>query len=201
MTGTEAAPEPDLTERFDEAVAYASALHRGERRRDGRTPYLAHLLGVASIVLADGGSEDAAIAALLHDAVRHPDDIPILNEIRRRFGTHVAELVEGSSDHDPARDRPSWEVRKAQHVVKLHEVELDCLRILLADSLYNAREVLVDHGRVGERVFARFSAGTRMVEHLRALTKVFAERLPGPLTVELDRTVRELEDLAARVAA
>jgi (p)ppGpp synthase/HD superfamily hydrolase len=198
----EGAPEPhSLTARFDEAVAYASALHRGETRRDGRTPYLAHLLGVASIVLADAGSEDAAIAALLHDAVRHPDDIPILNEIRRRFGVHVGELVLGCADHDPARDRPAWEVRKAQHVAKLHDVELDVLRILLADALYNARELLVDHARVGEAVFDRYSAGTRIVEHLRALAEVFAERLPGPLAQDLDRTVRELETVAQRVPA
>ena len=201
MTTTEGAPGPHLTARFDEAVAYASALHRGETRRDGRTPYLAHLLGVASIVLADGGSEDAAIAALLHDAVRHPDDIPILNEIRRRFGAHVEELVLGCSDHDPAHDRPAWEVRKAQHVAKLHDVELDVLRILLADAAYNARELLVDHSRVGDAVFDRYSAGTRIVEHLRALTTVFTERIPGPLEADLDRTVRQLEELAAAVPA
>lgn len=202
MTTTEGASEPhSLTARFDEAVAYASALHRGETRRDGRTPYLAHLLGVASIVLADGGSEDAGIAALLHDAVRHPNDIPILNEIRRRFGAHVEELVVGSTDHDPAHDRPSWEVRKAQHVARLHDVELDVLRILLADALYNARELLVEYARVGDIVFERYSARTRIVEHLRALTEVFAERIPGPLEGDLDRTVRELEAVAQRVPA
>ena len=54
--------------RFVDAVAYATALHATQTRKGTSIPYIAHLLGVASLVLEAGGSEDAVIGALLHDA-------------------------------------------------------------------------------------------------------------------------------------
>ena len=61
--------KPKLTSRFDEALQYASDLHRTQIREGSKVPYIAHLLGVAALVLEEGGDEEEAIAALLHDAV------------------------------------------------------------------------------------------------------------------------------------
>jgi (p)ppGpp synthase/HD superfamily hydrolase len=47
----------------------ANSLHRKQRRKGTAIPYVAHLLGVASIALEIGADEDQAITALLHDAV------------------------------------------------------------------------------------------------------------------------------------
>ena len=58
-----------LTDRFDRALLYATHVHGGEVRNGTSIPYVAHLLAVAATVLEYGGSEDMAIAALLHDAV------------------------------------------------------------------------------------------------------------------------------------
>ena len=60
---------PRLTQRFDEALVFAARLHAGDIRQGTTIPYLAHLLGTASIALEHGATEDEAIAALLHDAV------------------------------------------------------------------------------------------------------------------------------------
>lgn len=63
-----------LTGRFSSAIDYARHLHI-ERRKGTDIPYMAHLLGVASLVMAEVGqvsfpvTEDMVIAALLHDAV------------------------------------------------------------------------------------------------------------------------------------
>ena len=58
-----------LSERFDEALAYAAAHHRTQLRKGSRVPYMSHLMSVSALVLEHGGVEDQAIAALLHDAV------------------------------------------------------------------------------------------------------------------------------------
>ena len=60
---------PKLTARFEAALVYAHQLHRHQTRKASGTPYIAHLLSVTALVLEEGGSEDEAIAALLHDAV------------------------------------------------------------------------------------------------------------------------------------
>ncbi len=58
-----------LTDRFINALVYAAHLHANQVRKDGKVPYIAHLLSVAALVLEDGGTEDEAIAGLLHDAI------------------------------------------------------------------------------------------------------------------------------------
>jgi GTP pyrophosphokinase len=58
-----------LSDRFTDALTFATQLHAKQTRKGGGIPYIAHLLGVASIALEHGANEDEAIAALLHDAI------------------------------------------------------------------------------------------------------------------------------------
>lgn len=82
-----------LTDRFDDALAYASRIHRDQLRKGTDTPYISHLLGTAAIALENGADEDQAIAALLHDAVEDQGGATRLADIRLRFGDRVAEMV------------------------------------------------------------------------------------------------------------
>ena len=90
-----------LTERFDEALLFASRHHREQLRKGSHVPYMTHLMSVSALVMEHGGSEDQAIAALLHDAV---EDAPagtggaVLAEVRSRFGDAVADIVRACSD-------------------------------------------------------------------------------------------------------
>ena len=61
---------------------------------------MSHLLGVASIALEYGANEDEAIAALLHDAIEDQGEASVREEIRRRFGDTVVEIVNGCMDAD-----------------------------------------------------------------------------------------------------
>ena len=107
-----------LTDRFTTAVEYAREIHAGQKRKGSTTPYLAHVIAVAAIVLEHGGTEDQAIAALLHDAAEDGGGLVILNDIRNRFGPHVADLVEACSDSLVAdRDqKESWWIRKVRYI-------------------------------------------------------------------------------------
>jgi len=59
-----------LTSRFEDALVFATQLHSKQvRKGTDSVPYISHLLAVASLVLEDGGDENQAIAALLHDAI------------------------------------------------------------------------------------------------------------------------------------
>jgi hypothetical protein len=66
---------------------------------------MAHLLGVASLVLGESGhvsplvvTEDMVIAALPHDAVEDEEGLPRLRDIEAKFGNKVAKIVEGCTD-------------------------------------------------------------------------------------------------------
>src|SRR5881227_2703625 len=100
-----------LTSRFDQAVTFARRLHAEQHRKGTEIPYLAHLLAVSALVIEDGGDEDEAIAALLHDAVEDQGGQPTLDRIRRLFGDRVAAIVEACSDTDVV-PKPPWRERK-----------------------------------------------------------------------------------------
>lgn len=110
-----------VTGRFDEALVYAAKVHREQARKETTIPYVGHLLGVASLVIEDGGDEDEAIAALLHDAVEDQGGAPRLADIRARFRGRVAGIVHGCGDSetaDPA-EKLAWDVRKKAHLEHL----------------------------------------------------------------------------------
>ena len=61
---------PAHSERYDQALIWAAQLHRNQFRKGKAVPYISHLIAVSGLVWEDGGTEDPAIAALLHDAMR-----------------------------------------------------------------------------------------------------------------------------------
>ena len=66
---TEAAQNNERWRRLADAATFAMGIHAEQTRKGAETPYIGHLLGVASLVLENGGDEDQAIAGLLHDAI------------------------------------------------------------------------------------------------------------------------------------
>lgn len=78
-----------LTPRLFEALTFAFQLHGQEARKDTQVPVLAHLLSVCALVQQDGGDEDEAIAALLHDALEDRPQEASPTELDRLVGQLV----------------------------------------------------------------------------------------------------------------
>jgi (p)ppGpp synthase/HD superfamily hydrolase len=152
-----------LSERFDEALLYASRHHRAQLRKGSRVPYMTHLMSVSALVMEHGGSEDQAIAALLHDAV---EDAPagtggtVLDDIRSRFGNAVADIVRACSDGlDADGNRSgSWAERKRPYVAGLAHKPLDALLVTAADKTHNGLCIAADVRRYGRGFWSTFKA-------------------------------------------
>jgi (p)ppGpp synthase/HD superfamily hydrolase len=190
-------PEPpQLTDRFEAALIMATQLHAGQLRKGTRVPYLSHLLGVTALVLEDGGGEDEAIAALLHDAVEDQGGMQTLDEIRRRFGDHVAEIVDALSDAYTT-PKPPWRQRKMDYLAHLPAASKEVRRVSLADKLHNARAILRTLRQEGERTWERFNGGKAgTLWYYRGLLKVFQETGSDFMTAELGRVLGEIERIA-----
>ena len=161
-------------------------------------PFVAHLLGVAGIVLEHGGNETEAIAALLHDAVEDAGGAPRLADIYARFGAEVAEIVAGCTDSD-AIPRPPWRERKEAYLAHLPHASASTRLVSAADKLHNARALLRILREIGEPVWQRYSGGrdgTRW--YYRTLVNVFRNSGPSRLAEELDNVVSEIEQRAGR---
>jgi (p)ppGpp synthase/HD superfamily hydrolase len=199
-------PEPQadllLTERFTNAVDYARRLHT-EFRKGTRIPYLAHLLGAASLVLSETGrkvpvTEDMVIAALLHDTVEDHGGLPRLHDVEKEFGPNVARMVAALSDtfaadHDK---KEGWEERKNAYLARLLHEPLDVLVISVADKLYNAKAILDDlrDPAIGPLVWERFKRGPeQQLWYFHSLLEIFEKRLDSRLVGELGRVVAQLD--------
>jgi len=189
---------PPLTERFLAAVALANELHGRDRRSGTQVPYMAHLLTVTGLVIEDGGDENQAIAALLHDAVEDGGGRPLLERIHRSFGARVAEIVESLSDTlEPGSGEP-WIDRKVQYLARLEQCTDDeILRVGLADKVHNARSIVRECRDQGPALWERSPEKTaaQQLWYYSRLADLFTRKRPGPLTEDLGVAVRELTAL------
>jgi GTP pyrophosphokinase len=195
-----------LSAQFTKALAFAANIHRLQARKGTQVPYMAHILGVASIALEHGANEHEAIAAVLHDSI---EDAPkrlgatgVRGAIEERFGSGVRKIVDGCTDSD-VQPKPAWRVRKEQYVSRLAHEGASTLLVSASDKLHNARAILGDFRAEGIGVFDRFNkeAGVKgTLGYYRALVIAFrarSKKVKDPrvprLLDELDRTVSALE--------
>jgi (p)ppGpp synthase/HD superfamily hydrolase len=184
-----------LGPRFLRAFAFAAEKHKHQTRKASTIPYIAHLMGVASLVLEAGGDEDLAIAALLHDVVEDCGGAPMLQEVRHKFGERVAKVVDGCTDAD-TYPKPPWRERKESYIRHLKKANADTRLVSAADKLNNVRSILSDYRAIGESVWSRFNGGREgTLWYYRTLRDVFLRHKPNRITRELELAVNELEGL------
>ncbi|MBE9003518.1 HD domain-containing protein [Fortiea sp. LEGE XX443] len=186
-----------LFDRFTAALTYATELHANQVRKGSGVPYIAHLLGVASIALEYGANEDEAIASLLHDAIEDQGGAATRAEIRRRFGDTVTAIVDGCTDSDTT-PKPPWRSRKEAYITHLSTASESVLLVSAADKLYNARSILKDYRLLGDSLWERFQGGKDgTLWYYRSLVDAFKKTGDTEIFAELERVVTEVEILAA----
>ena len=136
-----AAYNPELDrELLERAFLFASEAHEGQQRRSGE-PFIAHPVGVAS-VLADLRLDDTTLAAaLLHDVVEDTD--VTIEEVRAEFGEEITRLVEGVTKltriHFQSREQAQAENYRKMIVAMAQDPGV--ILIKLADRLHNMRTI------------------------------------------------------------
>jgi hypothetical protein len=176
-----------LTTRYDEAFQYAHELHGNQKRKGTSIPYISHLLIVSALVIENGGTEDQAIGALLHDAAEDQGGRPTLDEVRKRFGSAVAQIVSDCTDawDDP---KPLWRPRKEAYLSTLPAKPPQSLLVSLADKTHNAEAILYDYRVLGDGLWDRFNGGALGTRwYYQSLAEIFSEVMPGRLSDRLFR--------------
>lgn len=189
-----------LSVRFDEALAFASELHRDQLRKIGRVPYLSHLLRVAGLALDFGASEDVAIAALLHDAVEDCGGMETEAIIRERFGDRVADVVLETSDSttaDANRKAP-WRERKEAYLAHLRTGSEAAALVSGCDKLDNITSLTRAMEIAGnEATLSRFKGGSAdLIWYYESVAEVLKERgvlVAGELSAAIERWKENLQ--------
>lgn len=198
--------EVRVSDKFLRAAQWAADRHTAyatEVATVPTVPSVAQVLGLASLVLEDGGTEREAIAAMVLDALG--DDVPRA-ELRERFGKKVMRLVAAAHPDRgtiaPGRaptDVRAWRLRAEAAVERARsEDDPSALRIRAASVLREARSLQWELRRNGTIAYVRCPAPpAEHLGHLRELTGVLARRRPRTaLTQELRATVADIERLS-----
>lgn len=185
-----------FTSRFENALVLAHQLHAAQKRKGTDIPYISHLLSVAALTIEYGGTEDEAIAALLHDGPEDAGGHQTLEVIRKRFGDAVAQMVEDCTDAW-VEPKPPWKQRKLDYLTKLETKAPASLRVSLADKVHNAEAILRDYERLGDSVWSRFTASPQeTVWYYQGCSRAFSSRIPGPLAERLAAAVERMAQAA-----
>ncbi|MFN2194643.1 MAG: HD domain-containing protein [Anaerolineales bacterium] len=183
-----------LSEKYETALSYAFHAHQQQKRKATEIPYFAHLISVSALVLENGGSEDEAIAGLLHDAAEDQGGEERLHDIRVNFGDAVADIVAGCSDTF-SFPKPPWRQRKQAYLSHLVEADPSTQLVSLADKLHNLRDILSSYRREGEITWQRFKAGKAgTLWYYQQLVEIFSMTGPKAMALELQLVYDELLD-------
>jgi (p)ppGpp synthase/HD superfamily hydrolase len=190
---------------FVRALRLALEAHDGQVRKDTEIPYIAHPIGVASLVMEDGGTDAETAAALLHDAVEDGGD-EFVPRIRDELGDEVVGVVLECSDSIAPRGAPKapWAERKVAYIAEIPTKSAAAVRVSTADKLHNARAILTDFRALGGVVFERFNVGRgEILWYYRTVADALAAHPDARprLADDLRRTVDEIEGLAADAGA
>ena len=177
------APGTDMA-LIDQAVEYANAKHKFQKRKDG-SPYIIHPLAVAEVVTEMGLDSDAVLGALLHDCIEDTDASH--EEIARLFGDTVAELVEGVTKLTRANFSTS-EQAQMENLRKMFMAMSKDIRVVLikiADRLHNMRTM-------------QYQSPEKQISKCRETMDIYA---PLAHRLGMQRIKWELEDLSLRYLA
>jgi len=165
-----------------EAYAYGKEMHEGQFRHSGE-PYFSHPIAVAAILTEQALDDATIITALLHDTIE--DTKSTYKEVERKFGTDVAELVDGVTKLTNLQ-LSSSETKQAENFRKLFMAMSKDLRVILvklADRLHNMRTI-------------KSMRPEKQLQKARETMDIFAP-LAGRMGMQWMR--EELEDLSFRV--
>lgn len=125
-----------IREHYRRAAKFAAAKHKGQTRKDGKTPYITHPIQVATILSKEAHENDPVLilGALLHDTIE--DTNTSYEELVQEFGKEVADLVKEVSDD---MSRPKMERRKSQEGKSGSD---RAARLKIADKTANLRDLV-----------------------------------------------------------
>lgn len=195
QTPEAAGPTPTMySTMIDRAIGFASRKHEGQYRKHVSVPYIAHPMGVATILLQMGCRQEVIAAALLHDTVE--DTNVTIQDICEQFGQEVADIVAGCTEL-PLRFY-TWEERKLNMIDKLRHASLEVKLVVAADKYHNLLHISKSKKKSGSAVWKRFGRGPeQQAWYYRSAFQSILENLPEcgadyPIFQQLALVIEEL---------
>jgi (p)ppGpp synthase/HD superfamily hydrolase len=186
---------PSFLERLpvsQRAWAYADEMHRGQTRKWDGEPFVLHPREVAALLQEADCRDEVITAGLLHDTIEKSPATP--DELRRRFGADVADLVAAVTEDDTIA---SYRSRKEALRRRATESGDAAAMVFAADKISKVRQYRAQ--------LKRFDGGAepprpRRLHHYAESLRMLERAIPGhPLVLQLRQELASLD--APRTAA
>ena len=156
-------------------------------------PIVGHLMGVASIVLDDGGTEDEAIAALLHDAAEDHGGRARLEDIRSRFGDAVAQDRRGLHRHVGHAQAALARAQAVIHAARPEAAALQPARIGRRQGAQHLRRCCGTCATSASAYGSASGGADDVLAYYESLVRAYRQAGGGRLVDELERIVRGIQ--------
>jgi (p)ppGpp synthase/HD superfamily hydrolase len=168
------------------AMAFATVRHAGQHREIDHAPFIAHPIEVGRLLCGDGQPDEIIAAGLLHDVLEKTAITSA--ELKRRFGPHIARVVESVSDDPSLGDYTS---RKRELRERVAHADAGTRAVFAADKIAKVRELALlparqlneptnraklAHYRASLETLRRVDGHARLVDRLDAELNRFAAR-------------------------
>ena len=173
-------PSADIS-RIRAAFDYACHWHASQLRKDG-SPFVSHPLAAAIIVAEIGLDVDSIVAAMLHDCIE--DTGATHDDIEKKFGKDVAEIVEGVTK----LTRVTYSSKEEEQMENLRKMlmamakDIRVILIKIADRLHNMRTM-------------EYQSANKQLEKALETMEIYA---PLAHRLGMQKIKWELEDLSIR---
>lgn len=154
------------------AIMFAAVAHKRQLRKGTKIPYISHPMEVMQILTENGCPEDVIVAGILHDTLE--DTNAKAEDIENLFGRKVLDIIKAETENKSE----TWVERKKHTVEHVKRSSKSVQLVCCADKLANIKSIYADTLKVGDRVFARFSAPNKeyvkwyYTEIVKSLTKI-----------------------------
>ena len=173
------------------AIIFATMAHKGQLRKGTNIPYISHPMEVMQILTANGCSEDVIIAGILHDTLEDTDAKE--EDIKNLFGQKILDIIKSETE-----DKSKTWIERKKHTVEHVKISSKNVQLVCcADKLANIKSIYADALKVGDRVFARFSAPSKdyvkwyYTEIVKSLTKINKYKMKKELEVFVNLVFKE----------
>lgn len=184
-----------LTPTLEQAIRIACTYHAGQKRKDGKTPYVFHPISIAFLLTEYTTRQDIIIAALLHDLIEDTKYTP--EELEKDFGTRIKNTVMYVTEVERKKWFSSnWKTRKNTYLDNLKKASQAALMVSAADKIHNLRSLTRSYEAEGEAVFNKFGyeKGDRLWFQ-REILHILEKRLSNPIVKEYRKTFNKANKL------
>jgi (p)ppGpp synthase/HD superfamily hydrolase len=182
--------------KYKQAIDLSYSFYKDKYRKGIKMPYFTYLSSVSNLIIENNGNTDEVIAALFHDLFEFENNNKRLNQIKRKFGNKVLNIVKQCSSLDILNEK--FIENKKKFLDSMSKMSQSSLLVSLCDKLHSINCIINDYNKIGKKIWKNHDLSSEETNwYYKSLCKNFKKFLKNhkSLKDKFQRNINELEFL------